>query len=80
MTSFPDPDRPELFYHLVEPPNALSNTNAAFALSFLPEVPPTSDSSAVIGWLPAAAESEAQEAGLNDFRENRKPQCHVLFV
>ena len=69
-TIFPDPDRPDLFYHLVDPPSALSRSHPVFALSFLSDPLPTSDSCAVIGWLPAAAEAEAQEAGLNDFREN----------
>lgn len=69
-TSFPDPDRPDLFYHLFEPPTSISNEVPVFALSFLPEMPSAVDSCAVIGWLPAAAASEADQAGLNDFKEN----------
>ena len=68
-TSFADPDRPELFYHLFHPPTSISETTPVFALSFISEAPPTVDSCAVLGWLPAAA-SEEGEAGLNDFREN----------
>ena len=74
-TSFPDPSRPDLFYHLVDPPTPASSSSPAFALSFLSSPPPTPDSSTIIGWLPAQSSggpSQGQEAGLNDFRENRK--------
>jgi hypothetical protein len=77
-TTFPDPDRPDLFYHLVESPLPSSGSSAAFALSFLPDHLPKTDSCAVIGWLPAAAESEAQEAGLNDFVENRESELFCV--
>ena len=76
-TSFPDPTRPDLFYHLIQPPNPLSSSVPAFALSFLATPPPFTDSSTIIGWLPASApgkDTEA-EAGLNDFRENRQCIC-----
>ena len=69
-TSFPDPDRPDLFYHLFHPPSAISRTLPVFALSFIPEYPTAVDSCAVVGWLPAAAPSEAEQAWLNDFKQN----------
>lgn len=72
-TSFADPDRPDLFYHLFRPPTPVSRSTAVFALSFLAETPATVDSCAVLGWLPAEQTSgQAGEAGLNDFRENGK--------
>ncbi|KAF8182040.1 hypothetical protein BJ912DRAFT_832384, partial [Pholiota molesta] len=52
-TVFPDPNRPDLFYHLVHAPTPVSNTLPSFALTFLDDSPPTADSSTVIGWLPA---------------------------
>ncbi|EPT03188.1 hypothetical protein FOMPIDRAFT_1116841 [Fomitopsis schrenkii] len=70
-TSFPDPERPDLFYHLFEPPTDISHTSPVFALSFLPTPPPFARSCTVIGWLPASAPGEQEEgAGLNDFVEN----------
>ena len=66
--SFPDPDRPDLFYHLYTPPTALSATTPVFALSFLETPPPSVLSASVVGWLPASGEGEG--AGLNDFVEN----------
>ena len=72
--SFPDPDRPDLFYHLFLPPTELSESTPVFALSFLPDAPVSVVSRTVVGWLPAsaAAEGEGEDgAGLNDFRENR---------
>ena len=66
--SFPDPDRPDLFYHLFLPPTSLSSTTPVFALSFLPDPPPSLLSASVIGWLPASGEGDG--AGLNDFVEN----------
>ncbi|KAI0752739.1 hypothetical protein C8Q80DRAFT_472435 [Daedaleopsis nitida] len=68
--SFPDPDRPDLFYHLYTPPTALSSTTPVFALSFLATPPPSLLSSSVVGWLPASGEGEG--AGLNDFVENER--------
>ena len=73
-TSFPDPSRPDIFYHLVGPPTPLSSHRPAFAISFLPSPSPSPNSCTIIGWLPAAAggadaESDS-EAGLNDFVEN----------
>ncbi|EMD36987.1 hypothetical protein CERSUDRAFT_95256 [Gelatoporia subvermispora B] len=62
--------QPDLFYHLYHPPTPLSDTIPVFALSFLPNAPPSVQSSTVIGWLPAATPEESEEAGLNDFVEN----------
>ncbi|KAJ6613578.1 hypothetical protein B0H10DRAFT_2047783 [Mycena sp. CBHHK59/15] len=76
-TSFADPTRPDLYYHLVDPPTPLSSSLPAFALSFLPRAPPSSASSTVVGWLPAAVTESDGEAGLNDFREN--PQFRILL-
>jgi len=71
-SSFSDPDRPELFYHLFDPPTPVSSSAPVFALSFLPSPPDSVESSTVIGWLPASAPGDADEAGLNDFVENPK--------
>ena len=68
VQSFPDPDRPDLFYHLFAPPTALSSTTPVFALSFLATPPPSILSSTILGWLPASGEGDG--AGLNDFVEN----------
>ena len=64
-TSFPDPTRPDVFYHLVQTSKGALPTRA-FAVSFLPTPPPSPESSTVIGWLPVE-----EGTGLNDFRENR---------
>ncbi|KAJ7130232.1 hypothetical protein C8R44DRAFT_905566 [Mycena epipterygia] len=69
--SLTDPARPDLHYHLVDPPTPVSSSIPAFALSFLSSPPPT-NSSTIIGWLPAAATGNDDEAGLNDFKENPK--------
>ncbi|KAF8718927.1 hypothetical protein AX14_011651 [Amanita brunnescens Koide BX004] len=77
-TSFRDPERPDLYYHLVGPPTPVSASQPAFALSFLPAQPKTTDARAIIGWLPAVLEQNGsmsqgqEEAGLNDFVENAK--------
>ena len=69
-TSLRDPSRPDIYYHLVhrsEPPSP------SYALSFLPEPPATEHSETVLGYLPAATLSgETEEAGLNDFVQNRQ--------
>jgi hypothetical protein len=70
QTSFSDPERSDLYYHLVDPPTPVSASQPAFALSFLSTRPKTADSSAIIGWLPAVSGQGQQEAGLNDFKEN----------
>ncbi|KAI8989112.1 hypothetical protein BD414DRAFT_439655 [Trametes punicea] len=70
VQSFPDPDRPDLFYHLFPAPTSISSSVPVFALSFLSEPPPSVLSSAVVGWLPA--HGEGGQAGLNDFVENER--------
>lgn len=69
-----DPERPDLFYHLFEPPSAISATNHVFGLSFLNtlESKDNARSLRIIGYLPASEAGRAIEAGLNDFKENRK--------
>jgi len=87
---FPDPNRPDLYYHFVNPPTPLSLTLPTFALSFLHESPPSVDSATVIGWLLAQthkanvseASTESSEplksdASLQDFRGNRKLQYSI---
>lgn len=76
-TPVADPDRPELFYHLFDPPTPVSHAVPVYALSFVGEVLPSASSCAVIGWLPAIAVSESEEAGLNDFVPNGA--SHVSF-
>ncbi|KNZ81135.1 hypothetical protein J132_03127, partial [Termitomyces sp. J132] len=72
--SFTDSSRTGLFYHLVDSPTPLSQTEPAFALSFLKTPPAQSNSSTVIGWLPATSTTGCSGgevgAGLDDFREN----------
>ncbi|EIW53324.1 uncharacterized protein TRAVEDRAFT_82544, partial [Trametes versicolor FP-101664 SS1] len=70
VQTLPDPDRPDLFYHLFPAPTSISASAPVFALSYLPESPPSVLSCAVIGWLPAAGSGD--EAGLNDFVENER--------
>lgn len=71
VTTFPDPSRPDLYYHLLRPPTPVSTKLSSFALSFLESPPSKADSPSVIGWLPAESENgEQADAGLNDFREN----------
>ncbi|KAI9438187.1 hypothetical protein H4582DRAFT_1953449 [Lactarius indigo] len=69
-TTFEDPSRKGLFYHLVPPPTPLSNTRPVFAVSLLADPPPSSESSIVLGWLPAETPGDDHEAGLNDFVQN----------
>jgi hypothetical protein len=71
QTTFEDPSRKGLFYHLVHPPTPLSDTHPVFAVSLLPDPPPLSESCTVLGWLPAETPGDDREAGLNDFLENR---------
>jgi hypothetical protein len=77
-TTFEDPSRKGLFYHLVPPPTPLSATRPAFAVSLLADAPPSPESSTVLGWLPAETPGEDSNAGLNDFVENRAPRCPSL--
>jgi len=69
-----DPERPDLFYHLLEPSSAVSATNHVFGLSFLNALRSKDNvrSPQIIGYLPASEDGHAVKAGLNDFRENRK--------
>jgi len=69
-TTFEDPSRKGLFFHLVPPPTPLSATRPVFAVSFLADPPPFSESSTVLGWLPAETPGDDREAGLNDFVQN----------
>lgn len=78
QTTFEDPSRSGLFYHLVRPPTPLSDTRPVFALSLLPDPPPSSESSTVLGWLPAETAGDDRGAGLNDFVENRA--CASTFA
>lgn len=71
QTTFSDPDRADLWYHLSEPPTPASGTHRVFAVSLISTPPPTPSSATIIGWLPAEHQSGQQEAGLNDFVENR---------
>ncbi len=68
VDTFPDPERPGLYYHLYHPPSPASETTPVFAISFLQNAPCTADAPSIIGWLPAL---EGEQPGLNDFRENR---------
>ncbi len=77
-TTFEDPSRKGLFYHLVPPPTPLSDTRSVFALSLLADAPPSSESRTVLGWLPAETPGDDRDAGLNDFVENRAPRCPSL--
>jgi hypothetical protein len=80
-TVFADPDRPDLFYHLLEPPTLISRTHPVYGVSFLDSLGsspgiPIADSPKIVGYLPAAIPGEERdtagrtEAGLNDFKEN----------
>jgi len=69
-TTFEDPARKGLFYHLVPPPTPLSNTRPAFAVSLLAHPPPSAESSTILGWLPAETPGKDRDAGLNDFVPN----------
>ncbi|KAI0278720.1 hypothetical protein BGY98DRAFT_972764, partial [Russula aff. rugulosa BPL654] len=74
-TTFEDPARKGLFYHLVPPPTPLSATRPVFTVSFLADAPPSPESSTVLGWLPAETPGDDCNAGLNDFVENRALHC-----
>ena len=75
-----DPERPDLFYHLLELPSAVSATNHVFGLSFLNTLKSRDDvwSPRIVGYLPASEGGYAIEAGLNDFRENRESTADLL--
>jgi hypothetical protein len=76
--TFEDPSRKGLFYHLVPPPTPLSDTRPVFAVSLLADPPPFSESSTVLGWLPAETPGGDHEAGLNDFVQNRAYTVSVV--
>ena len=81
--SFQDSERADLFYHLLlTPPSSLSSSVPVFAVSFLPEPPASAYSKTVIGWLPAETPGAEDEAGLNDFKQNRRSQVlsHLRFL
>ncbi|KAF6748049.1 hypothetical protein DFP72DRAFT_1015767 [Ephemerocybe angulata] len=76
-TIFADSRRPELFYHLVQPPTPLSPDLSVFAISFLNQPLHNAESSAVLGWVPVPHEAGsvtpeeiAQRVVWRDFREN----------
>ncbi|KAF9494328.1 hypothetical protein BDN71DRAFT_1393446 [Pleurotus eryngii] len=64
---FSDPDRPDLFYHFMQPPNPVSSSNPAYAVSFISTELSNPDSKAVMGWVPAGIEGQV---GLIGFQEN----------
>ncbi|PVF96935.1 hypothetical protein CPB86DRAFT_735811 [Serendipita vermifera] len=61
-----------LYYHLIKAPKTFeTTTNNVFAISYLDEAPATIHSSTILGTLPAfEKESEQEEPGINDFKEN----------
>ncbi|KAF7760566.1 hypothetical protein Agabi119p4_11242 [Agaricus bisporus var. burnettii] len=76
--SLADPSRPDLFYHIIQPPTPISQTLPAYALSFSTEKPPSNLSRTIIGWLPARGQAQGTDsnlastldATLEDFVEN----------
>ncbi|SRR5258708_2931714 len=80
QTSYEDPERPGLYYHLV---GGITNTPLpSYAVSFLEEPPKTVSSPTILGILPAASSQgeESQEAGLHDFRPNREFHLHHVLM
>jgi hypothetical protein len=70
---FPDPHRPDLFYHLLNPPTPFAHTLPAFGLSFLYDRPPSVDATDIIGWLPAQiAESASDSEAHTDVEEGHE--------
>ncbi|KAF8330754.1 uncharacterized protein EI90DRAFT_3059184 [Cantharellus anzutake] len=72
QTSFEDPERRGLYYHLV---GATTNKElSSYAVSFLEEPPRNVSSPTILGILPAVSSEgeESQEAGLHDFQPNSK--------
>ncbi|TEB26818.1 hypothetical protein FA13DRAFT_1765458 [Coprinellus micaceus] len=69
--------RPELFYHLIQPPTPLSPVSSVLAVSFLSQPLHNAESSAILGWVPAPSNSSSkspeeltQLVSWRDFREN----------
>ena len=79
-STFEDPTRKGLFYHLVPPPTPLSARRPVFAVSLLADPPPSAKSSTVLGWLPAETPGDDRDAGLNDFVENRARLSNFHFL
>lgn len=83
-TSFSDPDRTDLFYHLLnsQTEHPFPGRPRVFAVSFLGHPPSTPDSETIIGWLPAVEAGTGQHVGLHDFKENREalPFIRILLV
>lgn len=82
---FRDPKRPELFYHLVNPPTPLSPASNVFAVSFLDQPLHNAESSAILGWVPApdaksslSSEEVAKRVTWRNFRENGESQVLTL--
>jgi hypothetical protein len=77
--------RPELFYHLIQPPTPLSPVSSVLAVSFLSQPLHNAESSAILGWVPAPSNSRSkspeeltQLVSWRDFRENGKRlSCRV---
>ena len=71
--------RPELFYHLIQPPTPLSPISSVLAVSFLSQPLHNAESSAILGWVPAPTNSSSvspeeltELVSWKDFRENGK--------
>ena len=64
-----DDSHPSLFYHLFDDDELL---HPVFALTFTEQRPGSARSNVVLGWLPALAPSDSEDAGngLNDFKQN----------
>ena len=60
-----DDTHPHLYFHQVPHPSSSSPTTTRIALSYLPRLPKSPTSSAIIGWLPNDA-----GAGVGEFIEN----------
>jgi len=66
------PSRPDLFYHLLDPPTPISLDEPAYAMSFLEELDDLAAKSAagsVLGWIPAR-KAETGMTGWEEFGEN----------
>ena len=78
----PNDSASRLFYHRIELPTSISMSFPACALSFSPEIPPSSSSKTIIGWMPTQegascpAPSPPSRSTVNsaDFVPNREPR------
>jgi hypothetical protein len=68
-----------IFYHPLSPPNPLSPTRAAWAITFLSQPPIQPASKEVVGWLPAESETAEVDVGLEDFKENGRSIQRYVF-